>query len=98
MIVPARVIFGITIEEVPKEVIIPKLKILQYTIPSETKTLGENDIAQNNIMCESVFVDVTAIGGYMTMIYGLHEGIKRVIPLHIVILEIPRSISSSKNW
>jgi hypothetical protein len=91
MLVPARVLFGITLEGVPKEVIIPKLEILEYTVPSKTKTLGEMDIDQNYIMCEVMLVDVTAIGGYMGIIYDLHQGIKRVIPLHIELLKIPRS-------
>jgi hypothetical protein len=92
MLIPARVMYGITLEEVPKRVIIQKLKTLLYTIPSETKRLGEKKIDQNNIMCESVLVDVTAIGGHMSLIYNLHEGIKRVLPLHIELLKIPSSV------
>jgi hypothetical protein len=92
MLVPARVMYGITLEGVPKGVIIQKLKTLQYTIPLETKKLGEKKIDRNNIMCESVHVDVTALGGHMSLIYNLHEGIKRVIPLHIELLRIPSSI------
>jgi hypothetical protein len=96
MVLLARVLFGITLKEVPKEAIIPKLARMAYTVPSETKTLGEKDIDPNYIMCERILLDVTAIGAHMSMLYGLHEGIKRIIPLHIELIEIPRSMKSRK--
>jgi hypothetical protein len=93
MLVLAKVLYEITLKGVPKEVIIPKLQKLQYTITSETKALGEKDLDQKHIMCESVVLDVTSIGGFMSIIFDLHEGIRRVIPVHIELLNIPSSIS-----
>jgi hypothetical protein len=54
MLVPARVMYGITLEGVPKGVIIQKLKTLQYTIPLETKKLGAKRKLTGIISCASL--------------------------------------------
>jgi hypothetical protein len=96
MAVLARVLFGITLEGVSKETMIPVLTRLRYTVVSETKALGEKDINPNYIMCEKILLDVTDIGPFMSTLYDLHEGIRRIIPLHIELLKIPPSVSGRK--
>jgi REase_DpnII-MboI len=87
MIVAARVLFGINLEGAPKKAIIRKLKVLKYTIRSNTKDLGKKDIDPNYIMCESLLPNVTEIVGYISRIYNLHDGIKCVTPLHIELID-----------
>jgi hypothetical protein len=93
MIIAANIIFGINLEGVSKEAIIPKLESLKYTTIMHTKTLGEKDIDPNYIMCQTLLPDVTSIGGIMSMIYTI-DGIKRVILMQIELIPIPRSILS----
>lgn len=83
MAVLARVLFRITLEGVSKEIIISVLTRMRYTVISETKILGEKDINPNYIMCEKILLDVTDIGPFMRSLYDLHEGIRRIIPIHI---------------
>ena len=100
MVLAAKVLFGISLEGAPKEVIISKLELLQYTIISNWKDLGEKDIDPNNIMCESILPTINGsyMGSYMSMIYSLHDGIKRVIPWHIELIPVPRSILGTNKF
>jgi hypothetical protein len=91
-----KVLFGITLKGVSKKAIIPVLTKMRYSVVSETKTLGEKDINPNYIMCEKIFFDVTDIGHFMNTLYDFHKGIIRIIPVHIELLDTPRSISGRK--
>jgi hypothetical protein len=81
-----EITFQIRLEGASKDVIVPKLKNLSYTVPFIARNVGDADSDPNFVMCVSIVPDNSAIGDRMNSLYRV-PGVKQVDILQTIPLK-----------